>query len=83
MQCRQKAGRPQQQGQAEKGRVGARPGCQAPPAPKRPLSRELALRRHLVTGGGLQLEGDWAPKEVAHQPVALCCRCFISSIFLT
>lgn len=37
-----------------------------PEAPKRPPSRELALQRHLVTGGELWLEGDPEPQKKSH-----------------
>lgn len=44
------------------------PGLAAkpPPAPKSPLSRELALQRHLVTGGEPWLEGDPGPQKKLH-----------------
>lgn len=58
--------------------------AKTPQDPRRPQSRELALQRHLPTGGELQLEGDPGPqKKLHHQPTALGCRCFISSIFWT
>lgn len=50
--------------------MGARTGYQSPS--KRPLSRELALQRHLGAGGELPLEGDPRPqKSQVRQPLAL------------
>lgn len=57
-------------GPSREGMMGARTGYQTPS--KRPLSRELALQRHLGAGGELPLEGDPRPqKSQVHQPLAL------------